>query len=191
MQRNTLAPLLIVISIAIAAPALAAQGGNGNGKGVQSDTSTTSAAPQGGNGNEKGGGGGGSQPVSGTTSNIELASVNGAPTGASLAAVTVNYGDTLRFSTSVEKLAGWEWPMVALTCYQDVNGDGKVDTNLMGPDLVFGLLDHPDSAFALAGSSLWSRRGGDAVCRADLDAYGKSGASIRVLDSTEYWDVSW
>ena len=82
--------------------------------------------------------------------------------------------------------------MVALTCYQDVNGDGTVDTNMFGPDIVFGLLDHPDAVFELAGSSRWADRGGDAVCRADLDAYGWKGGqqSIRVLAQTGNWTVT-
>jgi hypothetical protein len=86
----------------------------------------------------------------------------------------------------VEKLAGWEYPMVALTCYQDVNGDGRVDTNMFGPDIVFAMLDRPDAAFRLYGGfRSWS---GAAVCRADLDAYGWQNKveSIRVLDSTEF-----
>jgi hypothetical protein len=158
MQRSTLAQLLVVCSIVVAAPAIAATGGNGRG----------------------------GQPGNGTTSNIELASVNGTPAGAAAAAVAPKYGDTLRFSTTVEKLAGWEYPMVALTCYQDVNRDGRVDTNMFGPDIVFGALDRPDAAFGLYGG--FRSWGGAAVCRADLDAYGWQNKveSIRVLDSTEF-----
>ena len=158
MQRSTVAWLLAACAIAVAAPALAAQGGNGNGGGR-----------------------------AGTTSNIELASVS-TPAGATLAAVTPKYGDIVRFSTTVEKLAGWEYPMVALTCYQDVNGDGRVDTNMFGPDIVFEQLNYPDSGFLLSGGSRWAARGGAATCRADLDAYGWSNKvqSIRILDSTEF-----
>jgi hypothetical protein len=166
MQRSTVAWLVAAGAIAVAAPALAAQGGNGNGN---------------------------SQPRNGTTSNIELASVNGTPAGAAAAAVTPKYGDTVRFSTTVEKLAGWEYPLVALQCYQDVNKDGKIETNMFGPDIVFAApLSGPDGAFSLGGgtsTSTWaSRGGGAAVCRADLDAYGWSNKaqSIRVLDSTEF-----
>jgi hypothetical protein len=77
MHRNTLAGILFAVCVAVAAPALAAKGGNGNGNG-------------GGNG---------------TTSNIELATFNGVPAGASVAAVTHHYGDALTFSTTVEKLS--------------------------------------------------------------------------------------
>jgi hypothetical protein len=174
MQRSTLAPLLVAISIAVAAPAFAAKGGNGNGNG---------------GGSADNGGGGSSQPVSGTTSNIEIASVT-SRSGATATVSAVRYGDRLTFSTTVEKLAGYEWPMVAVTCYQDVNGDGTVNQNIDGPDLVFAQLNHPDSTFDLDGSSLWSQRGGNAVCRADLDAYGGRG-DARVLDSTENWNVTW
>jgi hypothetical protein len=103
------------------------------------------------------------------------------------------YGDTVRFSATVEKLAGWEYPVVAVQCYQDVNRDGKVETNMFGPDIVYAApLAGPDGSFALGGgtsTSLWaSRGGGAATCRADLDAYGwtNKGQSIRVLDSTEF-----
>jgi outer membrane receptor protein involved in Fe transport len=77
---------------------------------------------------------------------------------------------------------------------QDVNGDGTVDTNLLGPDIVFSWLDKPDATFTLGGySSIWTLRGGgDAVCRADLDAYGWKGGkeSTRVLASTAGWTAS-
>jgi hypothetical protein len=81
--------------------------------------------------------------------------------------------------------------MVALSCYQDVNGDGTVDTNLRGPDIVFGRLDKPSMTFTLGGySSIWTQRGGgNAVCRAELDAYGWKGGreSVRVLATTGNW----
>jgi hypothetical protein len=77
--------------------------------------------------------------------------------------------------------------MVAASCYQDVNGDGSGDTNLLGPDVVFTWLDHPDAEIVLgAYSSIWTLRGGGpAECHADLDAYGWKGGqeSTRVLDS--------
>jgi hypothetical protein len=127
------------------------------------------------------------------TSSIAIASV-GSTTLASAQTVTPKLGDTLNFRTTVEPLAGWEYPMVALSCYQDVNGDGTVDTNLLGPDIVFSWLDKPDATFTLGGySSIWTvRGGGPAVCRADLDAYGwKSGRqSTRVLASTGSWDAA-
>ena len=130
---------------------------------------------------------------SATTSSIVIATVDGgamAAAGVSPAAL----GDNLTFRTTVEPLAGWEYPMVALSCYQDVNGDGKVDTNLLGPDVVFTLLDKPSATFTLGGySSIWTvRGGGEAVCRAELDAYGWKGGkqSVRVLASTGDWTAA-
>jgi hypothetical protein len=163
IRSNVVALFLVAGLVAAAAPALADRGGNGNGNGP---------------------GGGGD-----VTSTIQLATVGAVALGA---AATPAYGDSVTFATTVERLAGWEYPMVAVTCYQDVNADGTVDTSMSGPDIVFGLLDKPDATFQLAGSSLWAQRGGDAVCRADLDAYGWKGGqqSIRVLAATEYWTVT-
>jgi hypothetical protein len=126
-----------------------------------------------------------------TSSSIAIATVDGTKMAASTQSPTTKLGDTLTFATTVEKLAGWEYPMVALSCYQDVNGDGTIDTNLLGPDVVFTWLDHPDMTFTLGGySSIWTLRGGgSAVCRADLDAYGwRSGKeTTRVLATTGNW----
>jgi hypothetical protein len=84
--------------------------------------------------------------------------------------------------------------MVALTCYQDVNGDGVVDTSVSGPDIVFAQLDKPSATFTLGGyMSIWTLRGGgSALCRAELDAYGWKGGkeSIRVLASTTQWTAA-
>lgn len=128
---------------------------------------------------------------SATTSSIALATVDGTATALGAPAPTPALGDNLTFRTTVEPLAGWEYPMVALSCYQDVNGDQKVDTNLLGPDVVFTWLDTPSATFTLGGySSIWTLRGGGtAVCRAELDAYGWKGGkqSVRVLASTGNW----
>jgi hypothetical protein len=99
-------------------------------------------------------------------------------------------GGYVGFETNAVGLAGWEYPMVAVSCYQDVNSDGTVDTSLSGPDVVYTWLDHPSAEFLLgAYSSIWTlRSGGAATCRADLDAYGWKGGqeSIRVLDSKAF-----
>ena len=99
-------------------------------------------------------------------------------------------GDTVTFTTVAAGLAGWEYPMVSTSCYQDVNGDGIIDTNLLGPDVVYTWLDKPDASLLLgAYSSLWTLRGGGpAECRADLDAYGWKGGkeSTRVLASASF-----
>lgn len=116
--------------------------------------------------------------------------------GSSASSITLEPYSDLRlagrvgFTTSAVGLSGWEYPMVAVSCYQDVNGDGAVDTHLLGPDIVFTWLDHPDAEIVLgAYSSIWTLRGGGpADCRADLDAYGWKGAheSTRVLDSVSF-----
>ena len=128
------------------------------------------------------GGTGGSTP----TPSISIASINGT-SAASTQNPTPNLGDNLTFASVVGSIAGWEYPMVAVSCYQDVNGDGVIDTNLLGPDVVYTGLDKPTAQFLLgAYSSIWTvRGGGSAKCRADLDAYGWKGGkeSTRVLAS--------
>ena len=128
----------------------------------------------------KNGGSGGSTP------SIAIATINGT-SAASTQNPTPNLGDTLTFASVVGSIAGWEYPMVAVSCYQDVNGDGTIDTNLLGPDVVYTWLDKPSAQFLLgAYSSIWTQRGGGpAKCRADLDAYGWKGGkeSTRVLAS--------
>ncbi|HET7449701.1 MAG TPA: hypothetical protein VFJ78_03835 [Gaiellaceae bacterium] len=125
-----------------------------------------------------------------TTSSISIASVDGTLAAASTKPAP-KLGDTVTFNTTVASLAGWEYPMIAVSCYQDVNGDGTVDTNILGPDVVFTWLDKPSATFTMGGyMSLWTLRGGgSALCRAELDAYGwKSGKeSTRVLASTSDW----
>jgi hypothetical protein len=130
----------------------------------------------------------------GASSSIAIASVNGTDAGRLPAAATPKLGDMLKFATTVEPLAGWEYPMVVTSCYQDVNGDNWIDTNMLGPDIVYSWVDHPDAEFLLgAYDSIWKQRGGgDATCRAELDAYGWKGGkqSVRVLASTGDWAAS-
>ena len=66
------------------------------------------------------------------TSSIAIASVSGSGNTAA-AQSTPRLGDTLTFKTTVEPLAGWEYPMVAVSCYQDMNGDGKSRPTCSGP----------------------------------------------------------
>jgi hypothetical protein len=85
-------------------------------------------------------------------------------------------GGYVGFDTNSVGLAGWEYPMVAVWCYQ--NGD-----------LVFGALDKPGAEVLLGGGgSIWLTNGGAANCRADLDAYGWKGGqeSIRKLADTTF-----
>ena len=142
-------------------------------------------AGKGGNGN-----GGGSTP---TTSSITFASVNARMMDGASAAPKIN--DMVAFATTVEPLAGWEYPMVVTSCYQDVNNDGTTDTNMLGPDIVYSWVDRPDATFQIgAYDSIWKQRvahGYDATatCRAELDAYGWKGGkeSTRVLNATPDW----
>jgi hypothetical protein len=143
-----------------------------------------------------GGGKGGSSTSGGSAiwiAAVNGVTVNGETTSAATQSSTTYLGDTLQFGATVEPLAGWEYPMVDLSCYQDVNVDGTIDTNLLGPDVVFTWLDKPDAYYTLGGySSIWTLRGGgDAVCRANLAAYGWKGGkqSIRVLKSLDAWTV--
>jgi hypothetical protein len=129
-----------------------------------------------------------------STSNIAIATIDGQTMNAAVKSLTPKLGDALTFATTVGSLAGYEYPMVAVSCYQDVNGDGTIDTSLSGPDVVYTELNTPDSTFTLGGaSSIWTLRGGgDAVCRSDLDAYGRKGGqeSTRLLAGTGNWTAT-
>jgi len=77
------------------------------------------------------------------------------------------------FETNAVGLAGWEYPMVAVWCYQS-------------GDLVYMALNKPATEFLLGGAaSAWVTNGGPATCEADLYAYGWKGGqeSIRNLAS--------
>src|SRR5436190_19829021 len=67
----------------------------------------------------KGGSGAGS-----STPSITIATVDGTSVAAATVRPTPKLGDNLTFATTVPSLAGWEYPMVVVSCYQDVNGDG-------------------------------------------------------------------
>ena len=80
------------------------------------------------------------------------------------------------FETNAVGLAGWEYPMVAVWCYQS-------------SDLVYMELNKPATEFLLGGSSSdWLRNGGSANCEADLYAYGWKGGkeSVRNLANTGF-----
>ena len=121
------------------------------------------------------------------SSSIRFASIDGA---AAPLSPTTKMGDALTFATTVQPLAGWQHPMVAVSCYQDVDGNGVVNTSISGPDVVYTQLDQPSASFMLGGySSPWMDRGGSATCRADLYSYGwKSGVEYtQVLATTGNW----
>lgn len=98
--------------------------------------------------------------------------------GATLAAASApSLGTAVTFTSHAAGLAGWEYPMVAVWCYQ-------------GDALVYMQLDHPDANFVLGGgSSDWKTMGGDAECEAYLYAYGSKGwrESIRTLAGTFFF----
>lgn len=123
------------------------------------------------------------------------------PPDDTVSSITINdttdlhYGDTLDYSYTLEKLKGQDYGVVGLTCYQDVDEDGTVDTSPAGPDMVYAApLAKPGDPVRAGGpttTSLWTDRGGTAVCRLDLYAYGKQGnqQTIRHLDSSEEFEV--
>ena len=121
------------------------------------------------------------------TSSITFASVDGA---AAPLSPTTKMGDSVSFNTTVQPLAGWQYPMVAVSCYQDVDGNGVVNTSITGPDVVYTQLAKPSASFMLGGySSAWTENGGSATCRADLYSYGwKNGVQYtQLLASTGNW----
>jgi hypothetical protein len=196
MLRKMMTSLMMVGMLAVTLAVFAgtgygAPGGNAKGGGVGGGSDTTSVATTTST-NGKGGGGGGSNST--TTSSIAIASVDGTVVGGASALVAPKFGETMTFVTAVQSLAGWQYPMVALTCYQDVNGDGVVDTSISGPDIVYSQLDTPGTTFSVGSLySIWGERGGGAAtCRADLDSYGwKAGFEyVQVLATTGNWAVS-
>jgi hypothetical protein len=123
------------------------------------------------------------KPTRGGTSSIALAGAAEARTS------PATLGSLVGFDTTVEALAGWEWPMVAVLCYQDLNGDGVQRFPNDEGDLVYAQLDHPDAAFLLGGgSSRWKTLGGAADCDAVLYAYGNKAKNqtIRELARTSF-----
>src|SRR6478609_8766888 len=77
---------------------------------------------------------GGNTSTTTTSSHIWISTVDGADMVAPLSSSPVlELGDGVRFGTTIEPLTGREYATIAVSCYQDVNGDGRVDTNLLGP----------------------------------------------------------
>lgn len=111
----------------------------------------------------------------------------GAPTITVAAGSTLAYQGLVTFTTTNTR----HGDLVVLSCYQDVNGDGTIDTTLGGPDTVYSWVDAPTAQFSFSGqgqTSTWTQRGGGAaVCRADLDNYGRT---VVVLATTGDFAVS-
>lgn len=90
----------------------------------------------------------------------------------------LGFGSGVSYSTTVEPLKGSEYPLVYTACHSVVDGA-----------LLYGELALPDSTFVLGGgSSDWHDVRHDALCTAELRAYGgkdKGLDTIRVLASTD------
>ena len=173
--------LITVVALAVAAPAIADKGGNpngGNGRGGGNDatetpTATATPTPEATSPTGSGSNGKNSAPAS-----ITIASVDGARMAGSSEPQPA-HGQVLTFATAAGSLAGWEYPMVALACYQN-------------DELVYIQLNHPDATFTVGGgSSQWTA--GNATCHASLYAYGWKSRqeSIRELASTYDWTAVW
>ena len=116
-------------------------------------------------------------------SSIDLCEVDGVAVNG-CAAAQATFGSapsphlrgTVKFAAKAVDLAGWEYPMVAVWCYQDLTGDGIHEWPNDGGDLVYVQLDNPDGDFVLGGgSSDWLQTGGAGDCEAMLYAYGNKG----------------
>ena len=182
--------LITVVVLAVAAPAIAGKGGtpnggNGGGGGGGGDTATATPTPTPDTTTSSSTGSNGKNAAS---PSIAIATVNGTAMDASRQSAPA-HGSTVTFATVTGSLGGAH-PMVELSCYQDVNGDGSVDMNLAGPELVHLQLDHPDTTFTMYGPN-WTA--GDATCHARLLAYGWKGGqeSVQVLASTYNWSAAW
>jgi hypothetical protein len=130
---------------------------------------------------------------SSTTPSISIATINGSGSFAA-AKPQPAFEDNVTWSTTLPSTTGSAYPMVDLTCYQDVNGDGVVDTSLHGPDIVYSWLDTPAVTYSLGGySSIWTQRGGGAAtCRANLVTISWKGGkeSATIYASTGDFPVS-
>ena len=84
-----------------------------------------------------------------------------------------------------EGLAGFEYPMYTVWCYQDMNKDGTVTVDATwNADSVYAEMRKPTEELTLGGAgSIWLTNGGAAKCDAVLYAYGWKGGkeSVRTL----------
>jgi hypothetical protein len=116
-----------------------------------------------------------SKPSSGGSS-IALDSVLSGDGTAKLAGTKPALGNRVTFASTVGSLAGWEYPMVVVSCYQS----GK---------MVWATIDDPSASFLLGGTnSDWAVNGGAAACTGELAAYGwhRGIESIRSLATTSF-----
>ncbi len=100
-------------------------------------------------------------------------------------------GGAITFTSAWPKLTNpinKNQPMFVVDCFQDVDGNGTVDTSSqpgkVSPDLVYGETRSANAAYTTSltgqagvtlggGSSLWLQRGGPATCNATLFYYQK------------------
>lgn len=76
-----------------------------------------------------------------------------------ITSLDARFGGAVTFAATTDNLAGYQYPLVYLACYQ-------------GPTLVYGQLDLPTTTFILGGgSSPWFDSPGPASCDAWLYAY--------------------
>jgi len=122
--------------------------------------------------------------ATGSTPSISIATINGSG-GFAASKPQPKFEDNVTWNTTLPSQTGSAYPMVDLSCYQDVNGDGVVNTTLTGPDIVYSWLGQPNDTYSLGGySSIWTQRGGGAAtCRANLVTIswkgGKESATIQ------------
>lgn len=68
---------------------------------------------------------------------------------------------TVGFAAPAQPLAGCEYPMDTVSCYQDLNSDGSDEWPNDGGDLVYAEMRKPDQELALGGAgSVCLRKGG-------------------------------
>lgn len=108
-----------------------------------------------------------------------------------------HYGDSVSFSVE-SNLKNNPYPMVAVACYQDADGDGQITfapfikdadgNDVANPDFVWLQLDRPDAAFNVGGGESQLDAAEPASCVATLYAYSWKGGqeSIVELDSVGF-----
>ena len=97
-------------------------------------------------------------------------------------------------------------PRIAVMCFQDVNGDGTINTtDTLSPDLVYAEAGSADQTYQKSltgspgfilggGASSWLTRGGAATCKADLYYYsagkGTDPEVYNFLATTGTWQAA-
>ena len=95
--------------------------------------------------------------------------------------------DTLTFATT-DNLKGRFYPMVAVYLFQDADADGTVEEDMMGDDLVWLTLNHPEQAVILGAGGSGLDQSKPAKGRATLYSYSWKGGqeTITELDTAEF-----